>query len=150
MIKASVSSQPGSTLIVVLLVIGALTIGITNIWFSAMFARTIVRKRALREQRYYAVQSLVAYGIAIVKTHSDMLRQRQALAGTSFEIANTPWPSSDSIYSGKLTIAVRNDDFTLHAQLIDVNIVVTELRCTLCKKESDSRVYYVIQDWFVS
>jgi len=143
------TSRSGSTLIVVLLIMSALTIGMTNIWFSAVFARAIVYKHALSEQRYYATQALIAYGITLIKTHADSIREQQAIDGRPFEIIHTPWPTLDAPYSGKLVITARADEYVLHAHLLDAGTIVSQLRCTLIKKESDTMIRYLIRDWSV-
>ncbi len=147
------TTQSGSTIIAILLIMTAIVIIATNILRSSSFMHDISLRRSQNEQVFRATEGLLNFGIALAINHYQaftLSKKKDWL----FEIGSWP-PHSKKLHEGTLHIQISGSDFTICAQLSKMNQPLYTLSCTLHTQQNAElsgqkelvKKQFVISNW---
>jgi hypothetical protein len=145
----------GSTIIILLFVVSALTIMLTAALRNAAYSFDVSLQQMRYEQQRWITEGILNYGIAYVKTNfkelsSLHLSTPSGLAGFGGHRAE-PLTESFKDYEGTLKVIPENDNVILIAQLKKDRQVVMSIQCqcnlTFEDKEKKSLKNISISGW---
>ena len=134
------STQKGSVLIVVLLVVSAVMICSINALKNISLMRELACKQQHHQQIMWATEGLLRYGVHICAHNKERLIRNLCKQET---IVVPEWPNKKSIYNGIITITpVKKDVVTVRAVLQCDAATLCAFRCNV---ERDKHV--VMSEW---
>jgi len=145
------STQKGSAILIVILVMSAVTIICINIWRATVLTADFSYKRQAREQKFQIAQGVLNYGIALCKDRFKILEQHTT-KGEAIELDVGSWKIDDHIsYKGKLVVVPKGNSVHLQASIIEGSSCGFSLGCQLHQKTvgsgKDAVHYFQISNW---
>jgi len=141
----------GSTIVILLFVVSALTLVLTAALRNATFSFDIALQQARYEQQRWITEGILNYGIAYVKMNAVNIVKNN----TEITIPTNYWTAeSFKGYEGTLKIIPDNDRGTVIAQLKKDHELVMSMQCQ-CNllfedKEKETLKNISISDWHIN
>ncbi|MCX5922019.1 MAG: hypothetical protein NTX86_01695 [Candidatus Dependentiae bacterium] len=139
-------NKKGSSLLMVLFVVSALTILITMVWRNTTLALDMALQRVAYEQQLRLAEGVLNYGVLYAKIHYDQLIESEE---EEHVITLDRWPSKiAALYVTKVILKSASEPISIIAQLYKDNNLVLIVSCQ-CKQKTldDGTISTSIVDW---